>query len=416
MSLPRWFLTTLTGLALLSAALVVSSLTLASSAVASGDVYTVSSVPVDVTAGSAAQAREQALEQGHREAFRRLIDRIAPSGAVQELPDPPYDRLANMVRDFQVSDERTSNVRYLADLTIRFRSEAVRAFLRENEIAYAETVSKPVVVLPVFGESESAVLWDEPNPWREVWNRREEHPGLVPLTVPLGDLGDIQAITVSEALQNDQDALAAIAENSGAGDVVVAHLTLDGDPEAGDAVARVVSNRAGLSGPPRTMVQTVRQAQAKTLEEVLERAADAVEEDLETAWKQANLIRFEDPHEISVTVPLRDLADWTKVQQRLSEVAVVGETALRRFSRNQAELDMTYFGDPDQLQMALRQSSLTLEEAERENWRLRPSEAQVERPSVPTGVGEAGAGPGVGDEVDDGIGGGATDDEGGRNQ
>ncbi len=383
MSLPRRLLTALTGLALLSAALVLPIVTLPSLAAGSGDVYTVSQVPVDVTAGSAAQAREQALERGHREAFRRLVGRIVPRGETQALPEASYDRLANMVRDFQVENERTSNVRYLADLTIRFRPDAVRDFLRENNVAYAETVSSPVVVLPVFGEAESAVLWDDPNPWREVWNRREAQPGLVPITVPLGDLGDIQAISASEALQNDQEALMAIAERSDAGDVVVAHLMLDGDPDSGDAVARVVSSRTGLSGPQRTTVQTVRQAQAITLDELLERAAEVVIEDLEAAWKQANLIHFEDAREMSVTVPLRGLEDWTSVQERLSGVAVVGDAALRRFSRGTAELDMIYYGDPAQLKMALRQSRLSLEESDDGRWRLYPSEAQVERPSVP---------------------------------
>lgn len=398
MSLPRWLLTALTGLALLTAALAPPS-----SAFAAGDVYTVSDVPVDVSAGSASQAREQALERGHREAFERLLGRIVPAGEREAVPEMSYDGIANLVRDFQVSDERTSNVRYLADLTIRFRPEAVRRFLRDNGIAYAETVSKPVVVLPVFGEAESAVLWDDPNPWREVWNRRESEPGLVPLTVPLGDLGDIQAISATEALQGDQEAVAAIAGRAGAGDAVVAHLTLEGDPEAGDAAARVVATRVGLSGPQHTTIQTVRQASAKTLEEVLERAADAVAEDMEAAWRQANLVRFEDPHEVSVIVPLRGLDDWTKVRQRLSEVAVVGETALRRMSRAEAELDMTYYGDPEQLKRALRQSSLHLEtspeqaeegqteedeqEQEQEAWRLRPSEALIEPPAVPMGEG-----------------------------
>src|SRR3546814_16817906 len=41
-----------------------------------GDMFTVSDVAVDVTAGTAAAAREQAFVDGQRKAFRILLDRL----------------------------------------------------------------------------------------------------------------------------------------------------------------------------------------------------------------------------------------------------------------------------------------------------------------------------------------------------
>src|SRR3546814_5337389 len=91
-------------------------------------------------------------------------------------------------------------VRYLADLTFRFNPDQVRSLLRGAGVPFAETRSKPVVVLPVFGDSAAGpTLWTGTNPWRDVWAQRRGDDGLVPLTVPLGDLGDLAAVEIGRA-------------------------------------------------------------------------------------------------------------------------------------------------------------------------------------------------------------------------
>ena len=43
--------------------------------------------------------------------------------------------VSELVRDFEVADEKTSAVRYLARMTVRFREDAVRTLLREHGVA-----------------------------------------------------------------------------------------------------------------------------------------------------------------------------------------------------------------------------------------------------------------------------------------
>src|SRR3546814_6156869 len=55
-----------------------------------GDMFTVSDVAVDVTAGTAAAAREQAFVGGQRKAFRILLDRLGADATridPETLPD-----------------------------------------------------------------------------------------------------------------------------------------------------------------------------------------------------------------------------------------------------------------------------------------------------------------------------------------
>src|SRR5260370_39111716 len=164
------------------------------------DIFTVPDIAVDATANSALAAREAARIDGQRRAFGVLIERLtlaADRGRVPRLSD---QQLTELVRDFEVANERSSAVRYLAAYTFRFRAGDVRRLLADAGVPFAETVSKPVVVLAVLRRCESAPMWDDPNPWRGAWADRQVAAGPVPFLLPLGDAADVPAIGAEPAL------------------------------------------------------------------------------------------------------------------------------------------------------------------------------------------------------------------------
>ena len=193
------------------------------------DTFEVERVPVDVTGKTAAEAREEALAQGEIEAFNRLLKRLTLRAQHAKLPKLNKADIDRFVSDFSVADEKTSAVRYLASLNFRFKAEAVRQFLNDMGVGFAETVSKPVLVLPVFQDAGALILWDEPNPWREAWNGRAPVQGLVPTILPLGDLADIAAIGAEQAIDGDMQRLSAIAGRYAASDTLVAFGVLKVD-------------------------------------------------------------------------------------------------------------------------------------------------------------------------------------------
>ena len=328
---------------------------------AQAPLYTVENVEVDTTADSATAAREQGLDSAHVTAFNRMVERLVLRSELNRVPDMTADRIANLLRDFEVFDERTSDVRYLAEVTFRFRPDGIRQFLKDNDIPFAETRSKPVVVLPVWGQGEDAVLWDNPNPWREAWADRAEQTGLVPLTVPLGDLGDIRAVSARQALNGDRAALKAIAERYGAADVLVTQGRLAGDPEAFTGSMQVVTSRIGTPEMERTLVDNVQQQRDEPLAEMLARAADRVARDVEETWKRANLLDFDQRNRLQVEVPIDGLERWVTVRERLDRVARIESFAVSAMTRTLARLEIAYYGERRQLALALQQNDLVLE-------------------------------------------------------
>ncbi len=349
------------------------------------NVFTVRGIEVDVTAETAAAAREAALAEGHVMAMQKLLARLLPREELARITPLNAEQAVGFVKDFEVATERTSDVRYLASLIFRFKPDAVRGLLRNDGLVHAETRSKPVLVLPVFGAVGEARLWEETNPWWKVWAQRQPEDWLVPLTVPLGDLGDISAIDADQALEGDMERLSAIAARYGAQDVLITQAVLLGDPTLGEAVLQVGTSRLGAQ-MHQTIIENYQQLPSETAEALLARVAEAVDTEIQESWKQRNLLRpGSTRRKISVTVPIEGLDDWLKVKKRLKTVAAVQRSELSSISRSRTELVITFVGDEQQLVLGMSQSDLVLSLNAVIGWELKLSEARdrAKAPATP---------------------------------
>ncbi len=332
----------------------------AQSAAGSEEVYTVADVSVDVTAETAAQARERALSEGQLKALERLFRRLTRRADHSRLPVVDDRRATFMVRDFEISDEKTSSVRYLARVTYRFKSAEVRRELRAAGIPFSETASQPVLVLPVLRPAASLNLWDEPNPWRDAWSTLPSGDrGLVPILVPFGDLSDIADISAEQAADGRGENLRAIAGRYGARDALVAIASLSPTLSGRDAIDVAVT-RVGITTQDPVLLDFSIQT-GESLDELFIRAAQETAAAVEDAWIAANSLRFGEEQMMIVSVALEDLNDWVAVRSRLDGVPVVSGFQLRSLRRRAAMVELSFIGDEDQLADSLAQRDLVLD-------------------------------------------------------
>ena len=362
------------------------------------EVFTVRNVPVDATAAAAASARDAALAQGYIDAYARLIQRMVPNEEKSRVPQLSSSQIADYTVDFSVARERTSSVRYLADITYRFRPDEIRRLLRNNGIGFAETMSKPVVVLPLQDVGGTTVLWEDGNDWWDAWALRNSSGDLVPLIVPLGDLSDVSSISAEDAIAGDAQRLSALAERYGAGAVLVSRAVLGGDPAAGTAELGLSMTRFDAKGTALPLgAEAYRQNPGELPEDFLLRATDAVEATVQENWKRSNVLQYGVESIIEVKVPVNGLGDWVEIQKRLRNIPAVVGSDVRSVSRKLVDLSMTYVGDQNQLTLALQQNDLTLLLNELLVWELRlggserPISSGAITPSSPTALPNGGS-------------------------
>jgi len=323
------------------------------------DVFTIAPVRVDVTAASASAARDQALIEGERRALQMLIERLTLAAGRSRLPQPNSAQLSDLVQGFEVANERRSGVRYIADYTFHFRPDSVRQLLGQAGIAFAETPSKPLVVLAVLLDGDRAALWDDPNPWRDAWARAKLPPGLVPLVIPLGEIADVAAIDTDAALHGDDARLRSLSQRYDGDDVLVTAATVS---QGATRSLDVVTSRYTPGNPAsrQTWSNSVTANPTESDTAMMTRALADTMARVEEAWKVANILDLRQSGTLTVRVAAGSLRDWIVVRDRLTGIPAVRSSQLMSIDRGGARVEIRYVGDPAQLRLALAQRDLEL--------------------------------------------------------
>ena len=338
------------------------------------DVFQVSRISVDATAADAVAAREQALLQGQIEGLHRLLRRLAPTAEHGRLPAVGAAEIQRYVQNFEISDEQVASDRYLAHLTVRYYPDAVRTLLQGEGLSYAETVSEPLVVLPVYQVPGGPRLWPEDNPWWQAWAENLDPERLLRLVLPLGDLEDMATVTADGAVAGDAAALEALAGRYGATDVLVVVATprggataaAEGAPASAPPVLELDVRRGGIQGNPP---ETLEGPPGQTLEGLMAEAVIGLQDTLDERWKEANLLRYDQAASMLVDVPIEQLADWVEISRGMEGLTEIVGIDIASFARENVRAQIRYLGDQFRLEEALGRIGLGLSR-EGESWRL----------------------------------------------
>ncbi|MEI6559669.1 MAG: DUF2066 domain-containing protein [Rhodospirillaceae bacterium] len=348
------------------------------------DPFSVTGVAVDVTAASAAEARDKAISEAQRKAFAVLFKRLVPDSATRVVPAVAESDLQRMIQGFEIEQERGSAVRYVASMAFKFRRKAVGTYLTSlglkiNEPAQPASASapaapaapvapvavltapaRPSLVLPLAQGAASSVLWEERTPWRSAWEDFAATSGAGKLVVPAGELTDIADIGAREAVIGDPASIAKIAGHYGVGQVVVVALTGADrlDPGAG---AQVVISRYGADGRPAGPAETaqVPGTLGEPVPSFLGRVAAAVSERLAaSSVAVAPAAAVDAP--VLAGVPITGMLDWLEVRRRLTSDPMVSSVDMLAMSRTRVDVAIHYRGEVDGLRAMLDRDGLTL--------------------------------------------------------
>jgi hypothetical protein len=317
---------------------------------AAADPYLVRDVRVDATAGNAIAAREEAVADAQRIALRRLAERLTGSEAAAQGLDA-----ASLVQGIEVQEERTSAVRYVGTLAIRFSPQAVRRAFERAGVGFAAQESPPALVLPLTVRDGQPVLWEVQTPWRSAWDRMPSS-GLVPVLVPFGDLADVTDASTDQVAALDPAALSAIGQRYGAGSVVVARAVPAGDGP-GRSV-RLFRVPVGSIDPPEE-----RTVSLPAGADGWDAAVRAVMDDLDRQWRERTVVASGPEERLVVRVPISGMEQWMEIRRRLAQTPQVVGADLELLSRTEAVIEVRYRGGAEALREALSQRRLLLDRA-----------------------------------------------------
>jgi hypothetical protein len=329
---------------------------------AKADVFTVENVAIDGHGSSVTAARLAAIKAGTEKAANILIERLTLledrfNIGWQQIDS---DIASQLVAGIQISDERRSDRRYLGVLQVTFNRQRVRDFLNSQQLPFVEAQTAPGLVIPVWNGPEGSVLWQE-NIWWKAWASSSPLNDLTPLTLPLADLGDQQALNVGQALRLDRGALLDIAVRYDVKKVVVAIASITGPGR--------VSVKVNTIQWDDTDQLMLRQRQViadgndvgtamRALSMAGKRAKKQIISMMQTEWKQRAIVRGDTTTTILVTVSYANIQQWLLLREVLASSALVREARLDALSADGALMTLTYVGTEQQLTAQLAESGV----------------------------------------------------------
>ncbi|MGD8326769.1 MAG: DUF2066 domain-containing protein [Sphingomonadales bacterium] len=342
------------------------------------NVFSVSGVKVDVSAGSASDARNIALIDGQREAFSKLYRKLVAEEDWAYEPTLANDQLTPLIQSFEVRDERTSDTRYIATLDVSFDPENMRELLGGLRVSFAETRTKPTLVLPLLTMAGTDILWGQQNIWLDAWRAFPTGASLIHYIIPNNDLNDQRLLSPRHLLSLRPDRIKAHLDAYETSEVLVVHAKLQRAGLTGSTSLNVKTYRGVTMAPLFEILVT--QQKGEDLAALLNRAVSRIDSTLSEAWKAKVLIQYGSQENMQVHVDISDYEDWRDIFSRLEAITQIRSLNVESLAFDQARLSFDYYGGIEQLQVALGEQSLALVSGQDGSYEIKRAVEELNEP------------------------------------
>ena len=314
--------------------------------------FTVDDIKVDATGKSPRVATDLAMAQGRMLAWNRLFHRLTVRSAWQSQPQLDDNQLVALIHSADVGNERRSTTRYLADVNFHFNPAAVRQLLHKSGIEFIDSRAEPALVIPLTAGKRGV---DPLSPWAEAWTDPSLQQGLVPLVVSMSDMADL--IVPANLTQLDWPALEPIARRHDARQLILAIASEDAKSVQMIEVSATGRTAASFAFARSTFAndaEAVAEHADDEWKDYLSRPKPPVQEDVPLIVDDGSRTH------LTVNVQFDTRQDWATLRARLGMAKMVTEIDVVGLALHEALLDLTYFGQIEQLHDALAQDNIDM--------------------------------------------------------
>ncbi|MBV8938708.1 MAG: DUF2066 domain-containing protein [Alphaproteobacteria bacterium] len=322
-------------------------------------------VNVDSTAADAGEARKAAMKTAERQGLAQLLDKLASDQKDSVLASLDEPAISALVRAIEVVEEKITGSRYRAQLKVNYDALAVNRLLEKR--VSAEGIpdqlehATSVLIIPMYEENESAMLWEGNNTWRAVWERVALEYRGGNLIIPYGDSIDAGALKFTEAMGVTFPQLAQLINRYGVGGVIILKAALRTEP----TLSLFVVKRQLTKLTSETFSY---EYQADPLEDkgaLLLRAARDMAEQIDKQREELlarRAIRSTAETEVMAITPLSTMESWTAVRAMLLSVPSIEKLEVLAVGPKQVDMLLHFKGEKAVLLAALRSTGLTVKE------------------------------------------------------
>lgn len=354
----------------------------------SADAFTVANYPVDATDKDAVAAKDKALADGQKAAFRSLLKRIVPVTSYKQISRLANVKAADLISGVAVRSERNSATEYIASLDFSFQPDAVRSALQREGIPFVEAQAEPVTIVPVIRQGNPAESKSDTGPWRAAWTGLDLDHTLTP--VKLDDLKPvIHNDTVKMMTEGDDNGLRILTSEYKTNRIVLAIfetdlaakkvlVTLTGQDAVGPFVLkrtyRVSDGDLGYTSELAAVVALgVLEGRWKAVKSHgSDGGAQAAVEPAVPSWSANAPSSSGSGEAVAFVAEFNSLAQWNDIRTQLLDTPGVDDLNISTMSARSADVALRFPGGAQGLANAVGGRGLSLLDSGA-GWVLKPS-------------------------------------------
>lgn len=303
---------------------------------AQADLFSVEKMAVSAEGENAVEARELALNLAVEEAYPMLIRKVVLGDSANTQAS--RDEISSMVQGLSIANERTTATKYTADVTVQFKQQAVKDFLKSRGVAFLDKTPPRFVIIPVYQEGESIKIFDVDSPLFTALKTTPLDTSVYQFTIPYGDLEDVAVATPSVMQSEDFVALNKILERYKTDYALLVNVVKTGNVYKVSTTPYPENNSAGaevlfaVSSPSQNYPGVMAQIMKKVTAE------------MEKKWRATLVQRSAAQSDMIVVLPINGLSEWTVLQKQLKSLPFVDKTDMQALYKNKVYVKI-YFSD-----------------------------------------------------------------------
>jgi hypothetical protein len=191
-----------------------------------GGAYTIKNIAIQSKGISSFVAKESALKDGRKQAFRIMIEKLVDKKDLDRFETTADQTIEFLIDSFQVLNEQMGPQSYKATVSFDFNKQRMEEFLRNKSVPFIVPIHKVILILPVMSAGAKTYLFEKENPWFKLWKHHSFNQALMTFVIPNGDLIDMNSLDAEDALIGANHKLITIAQRYQVSAIVVPYISI----------------------------------------------------------------------------------------------------------------------------------------------------------------------------------------------
>ncbi len=157
-------------------------------------------VNIDETSDNVANAKKEALSKAIRNGLNDVILRVSTEETIAEISKLNDNQIQHFISGIQVLLEKSSDIRYIAELKIDVNQSVLQNFIKENNLPFIISQTQTALLIPLLETADGTLdIWGNENIWREAFiNKQNLQTGFLKFYNIEKNLGNITTVNANK--------------------------------------------------------------------------------------------------------------------------------------------------------------------------------------------------------------------------